>query len=30
LSFNDIYLHGYDTQSVTEGNIKYMHLTTYV
>jgi len=30
LSFNDIYLHGYDTQSATEENMKYMYLTTYV
>ena len=30
LSFNDIYLHGYDTQSATERNMKYMYLTTYV
>ena len=30
LSFNDIYLHGYDTQSATEGNMKYMYLTIYV
>ena len=29
LSFNDIYLHGYDTQSATEENINYMYLTTY-
>ena len=30
LTFNDIYLHGYDTQSATEGNMKYMYLTTYI
>jgi len=30
LSFNDIYLHGYDTQSATEENMKYMYLTTYI
>ena len=29
LSFNNIYLHGYDTQSATEENIKYMYLFTY-
>ena len=29
LNFNDIYLHGYDTQFATEVNIKYMYLTTY-
>lgn len=28
LSFNDIYSHKYDTQSATEGNMKYMYLTT--
>ena len=30
LSFNDIYLHGYDTQSATKKNMKYMYLTTYI
>ena len=30
LSFNDIYLHGYDAQSATEENMKYMYLTTYI
>ena len=30
LSFNDIYLHGYDTQSATKENMKYMYLTTYI
>ena len=30
LRFNDIYLHGYDAQSATEGNMKYMYPTTYV
>ena len=30
LSFNDIYSHGYDTESVTEGNMKYMYLTTCI
>ena len=26
LSFNDIYLHGYDTQSATEENMKYIYI----
>ena len=30
LSFNDIYLHGYDTQSTTEETMKHMYLTTYI
>ena len=30
LSFNDRYLHEYDTQSSTNQNIKYMYLTTYI
>ena len=28
LSFNDIYRHGYDTESATEENMKYMYITT--
>ena len=30
LSFKDIYIHGYDTQSATKGNMKYMYLTTSI
>ena len=30
VEFNDIYLHGYDTQFATEENMKYMYLITYV
>ena len=29
LSYNQIYLHGYDIQFATEENMKYMYLTTY-
>ena len=29
LSFNDIYLYRYETQSAIEGNMRYMYLTTY-
>ena len=27
LSFNDMYLHGYEIKSLTEGNMKYMNIT---
>ena len=30
MSFNDIYLHGYDTQFATKENMKYIYLTTYI
>lgn len=28
LSFNDIYTQGYDTKTITEGNMKYINITT--
>jgi hypothetical protein len=30
LSFNDIYRQGYDTETITEGNIKYLCITTNI
>ena len=30
LSFNDIYRQGYDTETATEGNMKYINITTNV
>lgn len=30
LSFNDIYSQGYDTETTTEGNMKYINITTNI